>query len=183
MKKKVATLVLTTLLLLVIINFASDQPSASAYNVFIGRGSKKLNMELSPPTRLFHPDEDGYFYPSGPKITKYLKVINVGDVPFRICGFNATFDGDTYLATGLLIEIVELEGDEGPYLLYNGNLSNLEEGIEVYSERAVPPRKSILLQITVWMPETAGEEYQGLSTTAYIAVTVWFPPAYDGETD
>jgi hypothetical protein len=66
---------------------------------------------------------------------------------------------------------------EKPYLLYNGTLSNLNEGVEVSGKRVVPQGKSVTLQITVWMPETAGNEYQGLSMTADIAVTVRFPPS------
>lgn len=96
----------------------------------------------------------------------------------RICRFNATFHEDTYLANGLQIEITELGTGKGekPHLLYNGTLSNLSEGVEASGKKTVPPRNSITLQITVWMPETAGNEYQGLCMTADIAMTVHFPP-------
>ena len=85
--------------------------------------------------------------------------------------------GDTYLATGLQIKIVELGTGKGekPNLLYNGALSNLGKGIEVSGKSAIPQGKSVTLQFTVWMPETAGNEYQGLSMTADIAVTVHSP--------
>lgn len=160
----------------------ADTPSASANTIILGKKTKNLNIELSPPKRLFHPEKDGYFYPGSPKVTKNLEVINVGDVPFRICRFNATFYEDTELADGIQIEIMELGTGKGekPHLLYNGTLSNLSEGVEVSGKRAVPQGKSVTLQISVWMPETAGNEYQGLSMTADIAVTVCFPPANDG---
>jgi hypothetical protein len=162
--------------------FMANQPPASAHAIFLGKKGKNLEIELSPPERLFHPDEDGYFYPGSPKITKKLEVINVGDVPFRICRFNAIFYGDTHLATGLQMEILELGKGKGekPHVLYNGTLSNLSQGVEVNGKRAVPQGKSVTLQFTVWMPETAGNEYQGLSMTADIAITVRFPPAHDG---
>jgi hypothetical protein len=160
--------------------FMGNQPSASAC-IFFGRRIK-FDMELSPTTPLFHPDEDGCFYPGSPEITKNLKVCNVGNIPFRICRINATFYEDTDLANGLQIEILELGKGKGekPHLLYNGTLSNLSEGVEVSGKRAFP-KNSVTLQITVWMPETAGNEYQGLSMTADIAITVHFPPAHDGE--
>jgi len=157
----------------------ANQPPASAHAIFLGKKGKNLEIELSPPERLFHPDEDGYFYPGSPKITKKLEVINVGDVPFRICRFNATFYGNISLATGLQMEILELGKGKGekPNLLYNGTLSSLSEGVEESNKRAVPSGESVKLQISVWMPETAGNEYQGLTMTADIAVTVRFPPA------
>lgn len=175
---KTFTSVFIITLVLSLLIFIADQPSASAHTIFLGRKGKNLDIELSPKQRLFHPEEDGYFYPGSPKITKNLEVINVGDVPFRICRFNATFYEDAYLATGLQIEILELGTGKGEksHLLYNGTLSNLSEGVEVSGKRAVPQGKSVTLQITVWMPETAGNEYQGLSMTADIAITVWFPP-------
>ena len=159
--------------------FMGNQPSASAC-IFFGRRIK-FDMELSPTVPLFS-DEDGCFYPGSPKITKNLKVCNVGNIPFRICRINATFYEDTDLANGLEIEILELGKGKGekPQLLYTGTLSSLQEGVQVSGKRAVPPRNSITLQITVWMPETAGNECQGLSMTADIAVTVRFPPAHDG---
>jgi len=180
--KKIFASVFTITLTLSLVIFIANQPSASAHIIFLGKKGKNLDMELSPKQRLFHPDEDGYFYPGSPKITKNLEVINVGDVPFRICRFNATFYEDAYLATGLQIEIMELGIGKGekPHLLYNGTLSNLSEGVEVSGKRAVPQGKSVTLQITVWMPQTAGNEYQGLSMTADIAVTVRFPSAHDG---
>jgi hypothetical protein len=139
-------------------------------------------MELSPKVSLFNPAKDGYFYPGSPKITKNLEVKNVGNVPFRICRFVATFYGDTYLATGLQIKIVELGRVRGekPHILYNGVLSSLSEGVDVSGKREVPQRQSVTLQITVWMPETAGNEYQGLSMTGDIAVTVRFPNVHYG---
>ena len=152
--------------------FMGNQPSASAC-IFFGRRIK-FGMELSPTVPLFHPDEDGYFYPGSPKITKNLKVCNVGNIPFRICRVNATFYEDTNLANGLEIEILELGKGKGekPQLLYTGTLSSLQEGVQVSGKRAVPPKRSVTLQISVWMPETAGNEYQGLSMRADIAVTV-----------
>lgn len=162
--------------------FTADLSSASACTIFLGRKGKNLKIELSPKQRLFHPDEDGYFYPGGPKITKNLIVRNIGDVPFRICRFNATFHGNTSLANGLQIEISELGKGKGEKqnLLYTGTLSTLHEGVEVNGKRAIPHGKSVTLQISVWMPETAGNEYQGLSMTADIAITVRFPPAHNG---
>ena len=156
--------------------FMGNQPSASAC-IFFGRRIK-FDMELSPTVPLFT-DEDGYFYPGSPKITKRLEVINVGDIPFRICRFEVTFHGDTYLATGLQMEILELGKGRGekPHVLYNGTLNSLGEGVEVNGKSAIPKGKSATLQISVWMPETAGNEYQGLTMTADIAVTVHFPPA------
>jgi len=179
---KIFTSIFIITLALSLVMLIANQPSASAHTIFLGRKMKTLDIELSPKQRLFHPDEDGYFYPGSPKITKNLEVINVGDVPFRICRFNATFYEDAYLATGLQIEILELGIGKGekPHLLYNGTLSNLSEGVEVIGKRAVPQGKSVTLQITVWMPETAGNEYQGLTMTADIAITVRFPPAHDG---
>lgn len=161
--------------------FASNQPLASACTISLGKRIK-FDMELSPKVPLFHPTKDGYFYPGSPKITKNLKVINVGNIPFRICRLNATFYRDAHLATGLQIGILELETGKGekPHLLYNGTLSNLSEGVEVEGKRVVPQGKSVTLQITVWMPEKAGNEYQGLTMTADIAITVSFPPAHDG---
>ena len=156
----------------------ANQPLASADTKFLGK-AKNLDMEVSPNVPLFHPDVDGCFYPGGPKIAKKLEAINVGDVPFRICRFDVTFHGDTYLATGLEMEILELGKGRGekPHVLYNGTLSSLGEGVEVSGKRAIPHGESVTLQITVWMPETAGNEYKGLNMTADIAVTVRFPPA------
>ena len=180
-KRKIFTSTFIILIALSLIVFMANQPSASACTIYLGK-KVKFDMELSPKVPLFHPDKDGYFYPGSPKITKYLKVVNVGDLPFRICMLNATFHGDVYLATGLQIEILELGKGKGekPNILYNGTLSNLAEGIEVGGKRAVPPKDSITLQLTVWMPITAGNEYQGLSMTANIAITVRFPPAHNG---
>ena len=168
----IITLVLSMSILL------ANQPMASACTISLGKRIK-FDMELSPKVSLFHPTKDGYFYPGSPKITKNLKVINVGNVPFRICKFNTTFYEDVYLATGLQIEILDLGTGKGekPNLLYNGTLSNLSEGVEVEGKRAVPQGKSVTLQITVWMPETAGNEYQGLTMTVDIAITVCFPPS------
>lgn len=176
-----STFVITLVFSLVLLS--ASQPSASACRIRFGWQPKRIDMELSPPSRLFHTSEDGCFYPGSPKITKKLDVFNVGDVPFRICRFNATFTGDTELAAGLQIEILELSRGRNAqaHLLYNGTLSNLSEGVEVTGKRAVAQRKSVTLQLTAWMPETAGNEYQGLATTADIAVTVCFPPANNGE--
>ena len=171
--------ILTITLVLALALLVADIPSASANTIILGRKTKNIDIGLSPPKSLFHPEKDGYFYPGSPKVTKNLEVINVRDVPFRICRFNATFYEDTELADGLQIEILELGTGKGekPYLLYNETLSNLSEGVEVSGKRVVPQGKSVTLQITVWMPETAGNEYQGLSMTADIAVTVRFPPS------
>jgi len=157
----------------------SEDSSVSACVIYFGKKKPILNMEISPKVPLFHPDVDGYFYPGRPKLTKYLKLINVGNLPFRICMINATFKGDIYLATGLQIEILELGRGvwEKPNLLYNGTLSNLGDGVKVYGKRAVPPKGSLMLQISVWMPPTAGNEYQGLTVTADISITVCFPPS------
>jgi hypothetical protein len=167
------------MLVLSLVMFMANQPPASAHAIFLGKNEKNLDIELSPPERLFYPKKDGYFYPGSPKITKNLEVINVGDVPFRICRFNATFYNDTELANGLQIEILEIGIGKGekPHLLYTGTLSTLKEGIEVSGKSAIAPRKSTTLRMTVWMPETAGNGYKGLNMTADIAVTVHFPPA------
>jgi len=53
--------------------------------------------------------------------------------------------------------------------------------VQVEGKSAIPQGKNVTLQITVWMPETAGNEYQGLSMRADIAVTVC-STAHDGET-
>jgi len=178
--RKILTSSLTILIIITLVTLLANQPSASANTLYLGK-KVKFDMEISPKVPLFHPDKDGFFYPSSPKITKNLEVINVGDIPFRICRFNATFGRDVFLATGLQIEILELGKGKGekPNLLYNGTLSGLAEGIEVNGKRAVPPRQSVTLQLTVWMPEEAGNEYQGLNLTADIAITVQFPPAHD----
>jgi len=177
--KQILTSAFTIMSVLSLVMFMANQPSASAHAIFLGRKGKNLDIKLSPPERLFHPDEDGYFYPGSQKITKNLEVINVGDVPFRICRFNATFNGNIRLADGLEMEILELGKGKGekPNLLYNGTLSNLSEGVEVNGKSAISQEKSVTLQFTVWMPETAGNEYKGLNMTADIAVTVHFPPA------
>ena len=179
--KQILTSAFTIMLVLSLVIFMANQPPASAHAIFLGKKGKTLEIELSPPERLFHTDEDGSFYPGSQKITKKLEVINIGDVPFRICRFNATFyeNTNTHLADGLEIEILELGKGKGekPNLLYNGTLSSLTEGVEVNGKRAIPQGKSVTLQFTVWMPETAGNEYKGLNMTADIAVTVRFPPA------
>jgi hypothetical protein len=175
---KILMPILIITLVLSLVFFIANQPSASASTVFLG-GKVKFDMELSPNVPLFRPDVDGCFYPGSPKITKKLEVINVGDIPFRICRFKVTFHGDTYLATGLQMEILELGKGKGekPHVLYNGTLSSLSEGVEVSGKSAIPQGKSATLQIGVWMPNTAGNEYQGLTLTADFAVTVHFPPA------
>jgi hypothetical protein len=176
--KQIVTSALTIMLVLSIAMFMANQPSASACSVFLG-GKMKFAMELSPNVPLFRPDVDGCFCPGSPKITKKLEAINVGDIPFRICRFKVTFHGDTCLATGLQMEILELGKGKGekPHVLYNGTLSTLGLGVEVSGKSAIPKGKSVMLQIGVWMPKTAGDEYQGLTMTADIAVTVHFPPA------
>ena len=178
---KILMPILTITLVLSLVYFTVNQPSASACTISLGK-KIKFDMELSPKVPLFNPAKDGYFYPSSPKITKNLEVINVGNVPFKICKISATFHGDTYLATGLQIKIEELGRGRGekPHILYNGALNSLSRGIEVNGKREVPQQQSVTLQITVWMPETAGNEYQGLSMTGDIAVTVCSLPAHDG---
>ena len=178
--KQIFTSAFTIMSVLSLVMFMADQPSASACTISLGK-KIKFDMELSPKVPLFNSTKDGQFYPDSPKITKNFEVKNVGDVPFRICRFNATFyeNTNTHLADGLEIEILELGKGKGekPNLLYNGTLSSLTEGVEVNGKSAIPQGKSVTLQFTVWMPETAGDEYQGLSMTADIAVTVRFPPA------
>jgi len=173
--RKIFMSVFTIILALSFVVLIANQPSVSACTMFLGR-KIKFDMELSPKVPLFNPAKDGYFYPGSPKITKNLEVINVGNVPFKICRFSANFYGDTHLATGLQIKIVELGTGKGerPRLLYDGVLSKLRRGIEVSGKREVQQGRSVTLQITVWMPETAGNKYQGLSMTADIAVTVRF---------
>jgi hypothetical protein len=180
-KRKIFTSIFISALVLSLVIFSANQPSASACTLQLGK-KVKFGMEISPKVPLFHPNVDGYLYPGRPKITKYLKLINVGDLPFRVCRFNASFSGDIYLATSLQIEIFELGKGRGekPNLLYNGTLIDLGEGINVYGKRAVPPKESVTLQIGVWMPVTAGNEYQGLTVTADISITVCFPPSHDG---
>ena len=175
--KQIVISALTIMLVLSLVMFMANQPSASAFTIPLGKRIK-FDMELSPNVPLFHPDVDGCFYPGSPKITKKLEAINVGDIPFRICRFEVTFHGDTYLATGLQMEILELGKGKGekPHVLYNGTLSTLSKGVEVDGKSAIPQGKSATLQIGVWMPKTAGNEYQGLTMTADIAVTVHFPP-------
>jgi hypothetical protein len=177
---KILMPILIITLVLSLVFFTAKQPSASACAISLGK-KIKFDMELSPRVPLFNPAKDGYFYPGSSKITKNLQVKNVGDIQFRICRFAATFHGDTCLATGLQIEIMELGTGKGekPHLLYNGTLSKLTKGIEV-SGKEVSQGKSVSLQITVGMPLTAGNEYQGLSMTADIAITVCSLPAYDG---
>lgn len=172
---KIFTSILIITLVLSLVILVANQPSASAC-IFLGRRTK-FNMELSPKIPLFHPDQDGYLYPGSPKITKNLIVRNVGDIPFRIRRINATFHEDEKLAEGLQIKIQQLRRHPRlkPYLLYNGTLSNLQEGAKVHG-KTIYPRSHATLQITVWMPKTAGNEYQGLTMTADIAITVHFPP-------
>jgi len=169
--------ILIITLVLSLVFLTANQPSASACTIPLGKRIK-FDMELSPNVPLFRPDVDGCFCPGSPRITKKLEVINVGDIPFRICWFKVTFHGDTYLATGLQMEILELGKGKGekPHVLYNGTLSTLGLGVEVSGKSAIPQGKSVTLQIGVWMPKTAGNEYQGLTMTADFAVTVHFPP-------
>jgi hypothetical protein len=161
--------------------FIANQPSASACTISLGKKTE-FDMELSPKVPLFNPAKDGYFYPGSPKITKNLEVKNVGDVQFTICRFDATFHGNTRLANGLQTEILEIGTGKGakPQLLYTGTLSTLKKGTEARGKSAIAPGKSTTLRMTVWMPITAGNEYQGLSMTADIAITVRFSPGNDG---
>jgi len=179
--KQILTSAFTIMLVLSLVMFMANQPPASAHAIFLGKKGKNLDIELSRQQRLFDSDKDGSFYLGSPKITKKLEGINVGDVPFRICRFNATFydDTNTHLADGLEMEILELGKGKGekPNFFYNGTLSSLTEGVEVNGKSAISQGKSVTLQLTVWMPETAENEYQGLNMTADIAVTVRFPPA------
>jgi hypothetical protein len=178
---KILMPILTITLVISLVYFTANQPSASACTISLGK-KIKFDMELSPKVPLFNPAKDGYFYPGSPKITKNLEVKNVGDVQFRICRFDATFHGNTRLANGLQTEILEIGTGKGakPQLLYTGTLSTLKKGIEVSGKSATAPGKSTTLRMTVWMPITAGNEYQGLSMTADIAITVCSLPAHDG---
>jgi len=178
---KILMPILIITLVLSLAFFAANQPSASACTISLGK-KIKFNMELSPKVPLFNPTKDGYFYPGSPKITKNLEVKNVGDIPFRICRFAVTFYGNTRLANGLQTEILEIGTGKGAktHLLYTGTLSTLKKGIEVSGKSAIAPGKSTTLRMTVWMPITAGNEYQGLSMTADIAITVCSLPAHDG---
>lgn len=154
--------------------FAINQSPASACTIYLGKKAK-FDMELSPKVPLFRSEIDGCFYPGGPKVTKCLKVINVGHLPFRIYKLDATFYGDVHLATGLEIEILEVGKWRNQNLLYRGALSRLSRGLEVNGKTIILPGQSVTLQLTVWMPETAGNEYQGLSMGADISITVCFP--------
>ena len=178
--------IIITITVLSLVFLPADQASASDCSVSLGK-KKQFDMELSPKVPLLNPAKDGYFYPGSPRITKNLEVKNVGDVPFKICWLSAAFQGDTHLSTGLQIKIVELGRGRGEktHQLYSGILSNLGNGVEVSGsgQREIPQRKSATLQITIWMPKTAGNEYQGLSMTAEIAVTVHFPNAHSGGKD
>ena len=179
--RKILMSILTITLALSLVVLIANQPSASACTISLGKRIK-FDMELSPKVRLFNPAEDGYFYPGSPKITKNLQVKNVGDVQFTICRFAATFHGNTRLANGLQTEILEIGTGKGakPQLLYTGTLSTLKKGTEARGKSAIFPGKSTTLRMTVWMPITAGNEYQGLSMTADIAITVRFSPGNDG---
>ena len=177
MDKKFPTFVLLITMTVALVVTLFNVSPTYAYTIRV-KGRKNLEIELLPPERLFHTDEDGYFYPGSPRITKNLKVVNVGDVPFRLFGFNVILYEDEQLANGLMIEIEELgKGkDEESHHIYTGILSDLQNGVNISGKRAIPQGKSVTLRIAVWMPETAGNEYQGLCMTADIAVTVYFPP-------
>lgn len=177
-KTKSFTMVFLISFVLFLSIFLSASPSSLGHTTYLGEKQKNVDMELSPKQRLFHPDEDGCFYPGSPKITKILSVCNVGDAPFRICRFYASFYGDTYLANGLQIEIMDLTTST-PFLLYNGTLSILQEGIDISGKRAIPKGKNAMLQIIVWMAKTAENDYQGLTMTADITLTVQFQPAHN----
>ena len=159
-------------LALVAVLFMASPTQARTIRV---KGGRNLEVALLPPERLFHTDEDGYFYPNCPKVTKTLKVVNVGDLPFRLSTLTVILHDDKQLANGLIVEIEEVSRTEC-HCFYIGTLSDLQDGVSVPSDRATPRGKTVTLRITVWMPETAGNKYQGLRMTADIAVTVYFPP-------
>jgi hypothetical protein len=171
---KTLLLIIVVVLVLSLVFLTGDQLSASACTISLGK-KLKFDMELSPKVPLFKTAKDGYFYPGGPKITKNLEVRNVGDCPFRICGLSCSFHGDTHLATGLRIRIVEFGRGhfDKSSLLYTGLVSDLGYSVRVQGKMEVSQRESVFLQITVWMPENAGDEYQGLCMMADIAVTVY----------
>lgn len=148
-------------LLLALSSMLFNQSSACTVHL----GKRMCDMEISPKVPLFS-EEDGCFYPGGPRITKYLEVKNVGRLPFRICMLSATLHENVALATGLRIEVLEFGSP-----LYEGTLSDLARGAEVNGS-IIPPGRSITLQLTVWMPETAGNEYQGLRLAADLSITV-----------
>ena len=174
MDKKIPTFALLITMALALVAILFEVSPAYAHTIRV-RGEKNLKIKLLPPERLFHTDEDGYFYPGSSKITKRLKVVNIGHVPFRLHALSVILYGDKQLANGLMTEIEEL-GRSEPHYFYVGTLGNLQDGVEVTGNRAVPRGKSATLRITVWMPKTIGNEYQGLHMTADIAITVYFPP-------
>lgn len=175
------TVAIMTVSVLSLLFLTVNQPSTSACTISLGK-KIKFDMELSPKVPLFNPTKDGYFCPGSPIITKNIEVKNVGNIPFRIYRCSATFYGDTYLATGLQIKIVELGNGKGAkaHLLYIGRLSMLRTGIALSGRIEVAGQKSVTLQITLWMPKTAGNTYQGLNMTADIDITVLFSPAFHG---
>ena len=174
MDKKIPTFALVITMTLAPVGILFGVSPTEAHTIRV-RGQSKLEIALLPPERLFHTDEDGYFYPGCPKITKSLKVINIGKLPFRILRLSVILHEDKELANGLVTEIEELGRTES-HRFYVGTLSNLQEDVKVSGERTVPRGKSVMLSVSVWMPKTAGNEYQGLRMTADIAITVYFPP-------
>ena len=174
MDKRIATsaLLVTMGFALVAVLFMASPTEAHTIHV---QGGRSLEVALLPPERLFHTEEDGYFYPGCLKVSKTLKVVNVGDIPFRISTLTVILHDDEQLANGLMTEIEQVNRT-GCYRFYIGTLNGLQDGVSVASHRATPRGKTVTLRIAVWMPETAGNEYQGLCMTADIAVTVYFPP-------
>lgn len=174
MDKRIPTFALVITMILTLVAILFEVPPTYAHIIRVG-GRINLEIELLPPERLFHPDEDGYFYPGSPRITKNLKVVNVGDIPFRISQLSVILHDDKQLANGLMTEIEQVGRTEN-YCFYVGTLANLQDGVSVPSDRAIPRGKTVTLRVTVWMPKTAGNEYQGLHMTADLTITVCFPP-------
>lgn len=174
MDKKIRMSSLSTAMTLTLIAVLFMASPTEAHTLCV-KGGRNLEVALLPPEQLFHTEEDGYFYPGCPKMTKTLKVVNIGDIPFRPSQLAVILYGDKQLATGLMAEIEDV-GTTECHRFYIGTLNDLQDGVSVSSDRAIPRGKSITLAIAVWMPETAGNEYQGLCMTADIAVTVYFPP-------
>jgi len=174
--KKIVIHIVFLIFVLTLSVFQTWTSSIAAITIPLGK-EKKLDVELSPKIRLFNTEEDGYFYPGGRKITKNLHVINISDVPFRICRFEADFQQEIQLADALQIEILELgEGEQEANRFYLGKLMSLQEGIAVEGQRAIALGKSSTLQITIWMPHTVGNDYQGLTMAGDMIVTVRFEP-------
>ncbi|MDI6892146.1 MAG: TasA family protein [Actinomycetota bacterium] len=124
---------------------------------------------------LFNSSVDGEFYPGSPAVTKTLRVHNDGSLPIRLSGFSAVFSGDTTLADGLSIGIVEVDQANPTitYPLYQGAFSNLAgAGVSVAGVQTVSAWVgSVNVGITIWMPTAADDTYQGLNMTADISAT------------